>query len=165
VTTREPGGVDVWMLPTRDGATPRPLLTGTFVERDARFSPDGALVAYVSEESGRPEISVRTVDGTPRREVVSVGGGTQPVWSRRTAELFFVDPDGALGSAVIERIADGRPVVRRVARVNVPPIGTGHWGTQYDLSPDARRVYFVDRTPGDAPPEIGIVLDWRKLLR
>jgi eukaryotic-like serine/threonine-protein kinase len=165
VTTREPGGVDVWMLPTRDGGTPRPLLTGTFVERDARFSPDGALVAYVSEESGRPEISVRTVDGTPRREVVSVGGGTQPVWSRRGAELFFVDLDGALRSAVIERTTDGRPVVRRVTLVNVPPIGTGHWGTQYDLSPDARRVYFVDRTPGDAPPEIGVVLDWRELLR
>ncbi len=147
------------------GDMPRPLLAEPFVERDARLSPDGTLVAYVSEEVGRPEISVRTVDGTPRREGISVGGGTQPVWSRDGAELLFVDPDGSLHSARVRRTADGRPVVGSVVRVNVPLIGTGHYGTQYDLSPDGRRVYFLDRQLVEPPREIGLVLGWRELVK
>jgi hypothetical protein len=147
------------------GGTPRPLLTEPFVERDARLSPDGHFMAYVSEEVGRPEISVRTVDGAPRREVVSVGGGTQPVWSRHGAELLFVDPEGSLRSAAVRRTADGRPVVGSVTRVSIPLIGAGHYGTQYDLSPDGRRVYFLDRQPGEAPREIGVVLGWRELIK
>ena len=81
VTAIDGRSADVWMLPIAEGA-PRPLLNEPFVERDARLSPDGQLVAYVSEEVSGPEISIRTLEGTPRREVVSVGGGTQPVWQR-----------------------------------------------------------------------------------
>jgi hypothetical protein len=49
--------------------------------------------------------------------------------------------------------------------VNAPPLGTGHYGTQYDLSPDGQRLYFLDRQPGNPPREIGVVLGWRALLR
>jgi WD40-like Beta Propeller Repeat len=156
---------DVWMLPTATAGTPRSLLTGSFVERDARFSPDGDLIAYVSYESGGPEISVRTVEGTPQREGVSVGGGTQPVWRRDGAELLFVDLDGLLRSVAVHRTGDGRPIVGNATRVNVLPIGAEHTATQYDLSPDGRRVYFLDRRPAEAPREIGIVLEWHALLR
>jgi dipeptidyl aminopeptidase/acylaminoacyl peptidase len=165
VTAVEGSGADVWMLPMAAGGRPRPLLVESFVERDARASPDGHLVAYVSEETGQPEISVRTLDGIPRREVVSVGGGTQPVWTRYGSELLFVDPGGSLQSATVRRMADGRPIVDGVRRVNVPRIGAGHYGTQYDLSPDGRRVYFIDRQPDEGPREIGLVLGWRGLLK
>ncbi len=162
VTALDGGSVDVWMLSIAPGGTPRPLLTESFAERDARFSPDGQLVAYVS---GRPEILVQTLDRTPQREVVSVGGGTQPVWNRQGTELLFVDPEGSLRSAAVRRTADGRPSVSSPTRVNVEPIGTGHYGTQYDLSPDGRRVYFLDRQLAEAPREIGLILGWHKPQR
>ena len=69
---------DVWMLPTGGGEAARPLFAQPFPERDGRFSPDGRLVAYVSEETGRPEVSVQRIDGKPRRDVISVAGGDQP---------------------------------------------------------------------------------------
>jgi Tol biopolymer transport system component len=94
---------DVWMLPAGPDHRPRPLLTGPFVERDARLSPDGRLIAYVSDEAGRPEISVRTVDAGPQREVVSAGGGTQPVWTRDGRELLFVDREGMLRAVAVRR--------------------------------------------------------------
>ena len=50
-------------------------------------------------------------------------------------------------------------------RVNVLPIGAGHSATQYHLSSDGRRVYFLDRRPAEVPEEIGIVLGWRELLK
>jgi hypothetical protein len=48
--------------------------------------------------------------------------------------------------------------------LHVPLIGTGHYGTQYDLSPDGQRIYFLDRRQADPPHEIGLLLGWRKLL-
>jgi Tol biopolymer transport system component len=156
---------DVWRLWTETNGPQEPVLAESFVERDARFSPDGHLVAYVSLEIGRPEISVRTVDGTPRREVVSVSGGTQPVWSRDGTALFFVDPDGYLRKAPVARTTSRVLVVGRATRVEVPRIGSGHYGTQYDLSPDARRVYFLDGALTERPREIGFVIGWRALVR
>jgi eukaryotic-like serine/threonine-protein kinase len=155
---------DVWMLPVGPGAAPRPLLTGSYVERDARLSPDGHFVAYVSGETGRPEISIGVITGSPRREVVSAGGGSQPVWTADGHELLFVDPQGALRSVAVWRGADGQPVLGAAARVPVSPIGTGHLGTQYDLSPDGRIVYFLDRQPDTTPREIGIAFGWRRLI-
>ena len=48
---------------------------------------------------------------------------------------------------------------------NVPLIGSGHWGTQYDVSPDGQYVYFIDRTPAPRPSDIDIVIGWRALLK
>jgi eukaryotic-like serine/threonine-protein kinase len=158
-------GADVWMLSTVGGGTPRPLLAESFVERDARLSPDGHLVAYVSEESGHPEIAVQTVDGPAARDVLSAGGGDQPVWSRSGNELFFVDPQGSLRSVTVSRALDGRPVFGRTVPLAVPSIGSGHFGTQYDISPDGRTVYFFDRQIDSPPSEISIVLGWSALLK
>jgi hypothetical protein len=48
--------------------------------------------------------------------------------------------------------------------LSVPPIGSGHWGTQYDVSQDGAQLYFIDRTPAPRPSEIGVVIGWRALL-
>jgi Tol biopolymer transport system component len=156
-------GIDVWMLSTT-GGPPKPLLDAPFVERDARVSPDGALVAYVSEEAGRAQVSIQAVGGPPRREVVSVSGGDQPVWSRDGRELFFVDPAGFLRAVRVTRDREGRPVYDTPALVKVPRIGAGHYGTQYDVSPDGR-IYFLDRTLDPPPSDFNVVLEWPGILK
>jgi Tol biopolymer transport system component/tRNA A-37 threonylcarbamoyl transferase component Bud32 len=160
-----PGGADVWALSIDSSGTSKPLLAESYVERDARLSPDGSLVAYVSEQTGRPEVSVHTVDGPLAREVLSVGGGDQPVWSRNGQELFFVDPQGSLRSVTVRRGPDGRPMVGRAEALEVPRIGSGHWGTQYDVSPDGKRFVFLDRQLDPRPVEIHVVLGWRRLVK
>jgi serine/threonine-protein kinase len=155
---------DVWMVPTEPGAAPQPLLADAFVERDARMSHDGRWVAYVSDESGRPEVDVRSIIGSPRRIVISSEGGDQPVWRRDGAELFFVDPEGQLRSVSVGWSRDGRPSLGLPMKLNVPPIGRGHWGTPYDVSPDGSRVYLLRRNDDPAPREIHAVIGWRALL-
>jgi Tol biopolymer transport system component len=158
------GGGDVWAVSTDPKGSSQPLLAEPFTERDARLSPDGRWMVYVSEESGRPEVSVRRLSGPARRIVISGGGGDQPVWRRDGAELFFVDPQGrlrsvAVGPGVGANLTFGVPV-----ELKVPPIGRVAFGTQYDVSPDGRRVYFLDHTREPAPREIAVVLGWRALL-
>jgi hypothetical protein len=121
-------------------------------------------VAYVSEETGGREVSVRTIDGPPRREVISVGGGDQPVWSRDGRELLFVDPQGGLRSAPFSMAPSGRPVFGPAVRLDVPPIGGGHGSAQYDVSPDGRRILYFDRRLDPPPSEFGVVVGWRQML-
>jgi Tol biopolymer transport system component len=156
---------DVWMLPTDGGEAARPLLAQPFPERDARFSPNGRLVAYVSEETGRSEVSVQRIDGRPRRDVISVAGGDQPVWSRNGPELFFVDPQGLLRSASVSMDTHGRPTFGTPVLHKVPAIGRGYSGTQYDVSPDGQRIYFFDRRLERPPSEFGVVVGWRGMLK
>jgi Tol biopolymer transport system component len=162
--TRTGSGSDVWLLPVAGGES-RPVLHASYVERDARLSTDGRLVAYVSEESGRPEVSVRSLDEPPRRVVVSPGGGSQPVWARDGQALFFVDASGALRRVRVRAAADGRPELGPMTAVPVPAIGTGHWSTQYDVTPEVTRVHFLDQRSEPAPGEVGLVLGWRSILK
>ena len=164
VTVRDTRGADVWMVPAEAGAPPQPLLAAAFAEHDARVSPDGRWIAYVSNESGRPEVSVRSMSGAPTRIVLSGVGGSQPVWRRDGAELFFVDPQGRLRSVTVRQTGNGPTTFGLPVELNVPRIGAGHWGTQYDVSPDGRRVYFLPRNEDPAPRDIRVVIGWRALL-
>ena len=46
------------------------------------ISPDGRWMAYASNESGRPEIYVRSFPGAGTRHQVSLDGGEEPVIGR-----------------------------------------------------------------------------------
>ncbi len=82
---------DILIVPTDSipSATPVPFVTGPANETDVAISPDGKLMAYQSDESGRFEIFVRAIPGPGPRVPVSVGGGTAPVWSRDGATLYY----------------------------------------------------------------------------
>ncbi len=153
---------DVWSVPVVTGGSSEAILAGPFPEYDARISPDGLWLAYVSEENGRPEVFVRAMSGPPRRFVASNNGGSQPVWRRDGREIFYVDPDGRLRGRSVGR---GEQTLGAAVLLSVPLIGSGHWGTQYHVSPDGQRVYFVDQAPPPRPSEINVAVGWRAFLR
>jgi Tol biopolymer transport system component len=167
LTVRTAQGSDVWAMPveaTGEEDVARPIFAERFNERDARISPDGEWIAYVSDESGREEISVRRISGG-ERTVLSPDGGHQPVWRRDGAELFYVDPQGTLQAVAVRRGPGGTLMPGVPVRLGVPPIGVGHWGTQYDVTRDGSRVYFMDREQPEPPTRIEVILGWTALLR
>ena len=157
-------GHDVWSLRVGDEGTAQPLLGGPWEERDARFSPDGQWVGYVSNESGRSEVYARRLTGTPRRFVVS-RGGDQPVWRRDGRTLFYVSLDGDLHGVAIGSDVDGGVTLGAPEKLPIPRFAARHLGTVYDVSSDARRIHFAH--PGDPPRprEIGVVLNWAGLVK
>jgi len=155
---------DVWSVPLQTGGSAEAIVFGPFPEYDARISPDGRWLAYVSEETGRPEVSVRAMSGPPTRLVVTSGGGSQPVWRRDGRELLYLDREGRLhGRTVSQPLRD--LTLGAAHALSVPLIGSGHWGTQYDVSPDAERVYFIDRAPAARPGDIRVVIGWQAFLK
>ena len=113
-------GADVWTVPVDARKPPAPLLSSAFIERDARYSPDGRWIAYVSDESGRVEVSMRTVTGPQRRIVVSNQGGDQPVWLADGSALFYVDHEHLLQRVSVHAGPDGGMMLGRPERVRVP---------------------------------------------
>ena len=124
----------------------------------ARFSPDGKYVAYVSSESGRPEVYVRPTPPAAGRWQVSVDGGRQPEWRRDGKELFFqtenrefivVDVDTREG------FTKGKPRVL----LETPSIG------DYAVSADAQRFLFSVPIEVGTNAPIVVVLNWHRLLQ
>ncbi len=64
------------------------LVKSGFNDTDGRWSPDGTWLAYVSDESGRPDIYAHRRDGSRVR--VSFAGGSKPRWSRDGQSIFFL---------------------------------------------------------------------------
>jgi serine/threonine protein kinase len=91
---------DISVLPLATPDAPVPLVASPFTDWIASFSPDGRWIAYVSDESGQPEVYVRAVD-RPERFRVSVGGGIQPRWRRDGRELFFIGAADRLFAASV----------------------------------------------------------------
>jgi eukaryotic-like serine/threonine-protein kinase len=164
INVRNSQGWDIWTVSSDDGKSAKPLLAQSFSERDARFSPDGRWIAYVSEETGRPEVSVRPAAGLGRRIVISANGGAEPVWRRDGSELFFVDPRGQLQNVPVHWSSDRSPSFAAPETMKVPLIGFGHWGTQYDVSSDGNRVYSLRENTDPGPGDIQVVTGWRARL-
>jgi hypothetical protein len=156
---------DVWGVPLQPAKPPYPLLSESANERDARVSADGRWIAYVSDESGRPVVSIRRLSSMATRTIVSEDGGDQPVWRRDGGELFYVNAQQRLQAVSVRTGRSGAPEFGLPRPLNVPAFAERHWGTVYDVSPDGTRVYFPH--PGDERPphEVGLLLGWRALLR
>jgi serine/threonine-protein kinase len=86
------GAGDLLGIPMGTDGEPVSLVASPFTELHPAVSPDGKWLAYTSDESGIFEIYVRPFS-TPdaARWQVSNGGGSEPVWSSSSGELFYLD--------------------------------------------------------------------------
>ena len=71
------------------GESGTPILVSEFREHSAALSHHGEWLAYVSNESGDDQVWVRPFPGPGGEHVVSVGGGSGPVWNRDGTELYY----------------------------------------------------------------------------
>jgi Tol biopolymer transport system component len=88
---------DLYYRERRDAA-PKVLLTRAGSQENPTFSPDGAYVAYQSNESGRYEVYVRPFPSGEGQWQVSLSGGSDARWSARGDKLWF----RAYGNVLLE---------------------------------------------------------------
>jgi eukaryotic-like serine/threonine-protein kinase len=126
-------GLAVWRMWPRDGQDALPhnfRLVSTFpgIHRSATFSPDGNMIAFISDAEGVPQVWVRNLTGgEPIRITEGDVAASHPRWS--------------IGN---DRIVFGR---RRQGIWSVPPLGGAvrqivEQGTNPSLSKDGSRLVF-----------------------
>lgn len=96
----ESGYAEVRIIDVDGDRKQRPLLQGSFNIGGAKFSPNGRWIAYVSDESGRNEVYLRSYPDAGARIQVSVEGGAEPVWSKSGQELFFRNGDQTMAATL-----------------------------------------------------------------
>ena len=142
-----------------------PLLQNKFPQWGTAFSPDGKRIAFVSIESGRPEVYVQAFESTPSPHVagekrqVSRDGAWLVRWRGDGSELFFVGMDNLLQAVSVRgalEFSEPKPLFR------IP--GAPQYGTtrdfQFDVSPDGQR-FIMPTTGSVAPPPFTVIENWQ----
>jgi serine/threonine-protein kinase len=164
VTWTVQGSNDLMMLTLSDRRI-RPFMQTPFVERNGEFSPDGRWLAYESNASGQFEVFVRQLpEGTQWQ--ISSQGGTQPLWSRDSRELFFVGSDRTLRSVSVQRASTWTASTPRKLFDRQYFVGGSEAMRTYDVSPDGQRLLVI-KEPSQTPtvPTIVIHQNWFEELK
>jgi len=151
---------DIWSMPLDGDRTPRPFLASEFVEDTPRLSPDGTVLAYASEESGRREVYLTRFPSGEGKWQVSVDGGAFPVWSPVGGELFYLDGSKVRQVDVVTEpsVQLGTPrTLFDAAELGLDVLGH----TRFEVSRDGRRFVMVrELRDQSVPPTLVLSYDW-----
>ena len=154
---------DIFTVRPGSGVEPAAFVATSFVEGAPMFSPDGRAIAYVSGETGRNEIHLRTFPGPGEKTVVSTAGGNEPLWSPTGRELFY-----RVGDAVMAVDVTTSPSLK---------VGTAHrlFDKRYEPSIslyanystiDGQRFVMIKRMDQEDPAaRINLVVNWFDQLK
>jgi serine/threonine-protein kinase len=153
---------DVSLSEVGGNAKVRTLFATTVTERGAVFSPDGRLVAYESNETGRSEIYAQAFPGGGGKRQISADGGSEALWSANGREIFFRSGDRLMSTEVDASGAPAsRPRVIFEGRYERLP-----WGTRnYDVSRDGQRFLMLKSQAAAEPQRIVFVQSLGEELR
>jgi TolB protein len=149
---------DTRLLPIDGKGTSRTFLEGPGDQIDARFSPDGRWVVFVSSELGAHDVFVAPLADGNVRHRVSAAGGANPVWSPDGRQLYYT-----VDSTVYAASFSGETAAIGEAR-ELFSLGDNLEINRLDITPDGERFLagVIDREKNRA--RITVVLDWDGLL-
>ncbi|MFN8571205.1 MAG: serine hydrolase [Gemmatimonadaceae bacterium] len=145
---------DIYTLPV-DGGRARAVLSGPAFQSQPRYSPDGAQLAFISDESGSDNVWVANADGTGARPVSRLprSGVLSPAWSAdgRAILATVVDTWGARTAELWQfdvATGDGRRLAENTngpAALLVSSPAPGPYGAW--PAPDGASIWFASVTP------------------
>ncbi len=108
------------------------------------LSPDGRWLAYTSNETGREEVYVRSFPDTDRiKRRVSVNGGTEPLWSPNSRELFLRNASGEVVVHVVRTDGESFDVEPQETLFDASEYLSDNYHATYDITPDGRHFVMI----------------------
>ena len=152
---------DIWIAQVDSPQAAHPYLNSLFDERSMVLSPDGHWMAYVSDESSRDEVYVRSFPEASGRWQISVDGGVEPRWAHSGRALFYRSGDSLVSVAITTRPGF---VVGQRSLVFTRPYFMGdthhaHW----DVAPGDKGFVFIRQ--GTETPSLVVALNWFEELK
>uniref|UniRef100_Q01RG4 WD40 domain protein beta Propeller n=1 Tax=Solibacter usitatus (strain Ellin6076) TaxID=234267 RepID=Q01RG4_SOLUE len=143
----------------KDGKLGEPVvyLKTPFRERQPRFSPDGRFVAYISNESGGPEIYVRQFPNGANKVRISTHRGVAPRWRQDGKEIFYAEQNNLMAVTVTTQpVFSSANPVRSFQNASLP---------NYDASADGKRFIVMEKPPAGSPLAIHVAQNWFEEFR
>jgi eukaryotic-like serine/threonine-protein kinase len=145
------------IIPLSGDHKPEAVYSSSFIKDEFHLSPDGQLIAYGENRTGRWEVFLASFPSFHYIKQVSVAGGAQPRWRGDGRELFFIDPKGKMMSATVEH---GSPpqigVPRKLFGTGLVPDPTVN---QYAVTPDGLKFLVLEPRKGFLE-NYSVVLNW-----
>jgi hypothetical protein len=154
---------DLYLVDAIDPSSPRPLIVDDFDTVHPSLSPDDRWLAYVSSETGTREVFVRPFPNVEDGQwLVSVGGGTNPVWSDSGGELFYLNSSNEV---VAVQVDNGATFTRGREQTlfSMEGFHLGPGTQVFDVMPDGQQFVALRRIAADV--ELIMVDNWTELLR
>jgi hypothetical protein len=146
-------GWDLYTAAVEGDHKPRPLVEAPFNQRNARISPNGKWLAYVSDESGQPEVFVQSMSDAATRTQISSDGGMEPRWAHSGSELLFLSKDRLMSVKFASggALNPGKPS---------PLFEDKRDWSGYDPATDGRLVVAREADNKDTGTQVNVVLHW-----
>ena len=157
------GPADIWRIP-RAGGDPVKLAGSSYNELAPSVSPDGRMLLYQSDETGRMEVYIRSIASGEGRVQVSNNGGTEPVWDRKGAGIYYVEALGDRRRLISATLRQSSPFAIANRSVVVPDLRLDESDNHpnYDVHPSGDRFVIPEL---QATPGLVAVFDWSKRAR
>lgn len=155
---------DIIILPLNgDNKKPIDFLATKDDEYNARCSPDGKWIAYISNESGSYQLYIRPFinNNISGKWQVSSDGGEEPIWSPDGKTLYY-RPHGSTLAAI--SVSDSPTITFGLPRVisnNFPDLYTSSW-LSYDITSDGKYFLTTSSNRNDRNNGINVILNWEK---
>jgi eukaryotic-like serine/threonine-protein kinase len=136
---------------------PKALYSSSFIKDEFHLSPDGRLIAYGENRTGRWEVFVSSFPSFDSIQQVSAAGGAQPRWRGDGRELFFIDLEGKMKSAMVEHGSSAKiSVPRNLFDTGLIPDPTVN---QYAVTNDGLKFLVLEPRKGFVE-SYSVVLNW-----
>jgi Tol biopolymer transport system component/predicted Ser/Thr protein kinase len=152
-------GWDLCVVPVTGDRKPWMFLSTKFDESFASLSPDGKWLAYLSNETGSPQVYVRPFPRGVGKWQISSEFSTRADWSPDGRTLYFGSAKGIMAMPITgtQTLTTGAPVILlkdyRGAALES--------GVTYDVSPDGKHILVTRPREGDgSPTQIDLVMNW-----
>ncbi|MBP6824483.1 MAG: PD40 domain-containing protein, partial [Acidobacteria bacterium] len=131
----------------------RQITASPWRDKDPRYSPDGKLIAFVSDRSGREEIYVSAVDGTGEPQKITDLDTLKNnfSWSPNSKELAFNSSDNRLRKFNFDSKQTAELTASRFGNISAPVWSPdGKW-IAFSKADDARNndVYLIPSAGGE----------------
>ena len=166
------GSHGICVLPMEGEHKPRLFLESRFELWHPDLSPDGRWMAYVSHESGNPEVYVQPYPGPGEKTRISTAWGFDPLWTANGRELlyraFTMDGRQLVFSTAIRSLSPFRTDAPRLLFETKP----GEYDAtaperSWDVSADGQRFLLVRPSASTDKPvtAIHVVMNWADELK
>ena len=141
---------------------PKPVYSSSTIKDEFHLSPDGRLIAWGENRTGKWEVFVALFPSFDNITQVSRAGGAQPRWRGDCRELFFIDLEGKMMSATVESGHSPKISAPRVLfDTGLVPDPTVN---QYAVTKDGLKFLVLEPRKGFVET-YSVVLDWPAALK
>ena len=159
------GDTDIGVVELDGTSAPELLLKTAQTEETGVLSPNDRWLAYVSDESGRSEVYLRSFPDMGGKVQVSASGGREPMWSPKGDELFYRS-DQKMMSVPFDTSSNAEP--GKAALLFEGPYMLSFLRSSwpyYDVSREADKFVMIRQEDPEGPTEIRLILNWSKELQ